>query len=258
MVNTVHLIIHKGSRIDSLDAVRGLALIAMVFYHGLYDISYIFGYWKTLFDALTPLEPPFAAAFIMISGISSRFSHNNIKRGIRVIAFALIISAVTIIFIPSESIYFGILHFIGCAIILFELIKPAVDRIPAKAALVLWIVLFALTYNMPSAHIIGIPGLFTLALPKVLQVTPHLYALGFPDAYFYSADYFPIIPWIFIFLIGTVVGVPVKNRRLPEKFYTVRIPLLAAAGRNTLLIYVLHQPVIYGLLYAFFKITGLS
>jgi uncharacterized membrane protein len=254
----VQLIIHKGSRIDSLDAVRGFALIAMVFYHGLYDVSYIFGYWKPLFNALTPLEPPFAAAFIMISGVSSRFSHNNIKRGIRVIAFALIISAVTIIFMPSESIYFGILHFLGVAIILFELIKPAVDRISKKAALVLWSVLFALTYNMPLKHIIGIPGLFAVSLPKFLQTTPHIYALGFPDQYFYSADYFPIIPWIFIFLIGTVLGVPIKQHRLPEKFYTARIPFLATAGRNTLLIYVLHQPVLYGLLYAFFKITGLA
>lgn len=248
----------KNKRMDSLDAIRGVAILAMVFYHALYDVSDIFGYKIPLFDILTPLEPPFAGAFILLAGVSSRYSHSNIKRGAKVLILGMAVTAVTVIFIPSQSIYFGILHFMGCAILLFELVKPAADRIPAKAAAVIWTVLFILTFRMPETHIIGIPGLFGAALPRILQNTPYLFALGFPDGYFYSADYFPMIPWFFVFLIGTVIGVPIKNHRLPEKFYTVRIPFFAAAGRNTLLIYLLHQPVIYGLLTLFFHFTHLS
>lgn len=251
----MQLIVRKNNRIDVLDAIRGVAILAMVVYHALYDVTNIFGYNIPLFGFLSLLEPPFAAAFILLAGISSRFSHNNFRRGLKVLAFGLLITAFTLAFIPSEAIYFGILHFLGCAILLFELVKPAVDRIPKKAAAAVWAVLFILTYNMPRAHVIGIPGLFGITLPAALQNTPHLYALGFPDANFFSADYFPMIPWFFVFLIGTVVGVPIRQHKLPEKFYTARVPFLADVGRNTLLIYVLHQPVIYGLLFVIFKIA---
>lgn len=250
------VIIHKNNRIDSLDAIRGVAILAMVFYHALYDIDDIFGYHIPILDTLLfeIVRQPFTWAFILLAGISSRFSHNNIKRGLRVLFFGLVVTAVTVILIPSQSIYFGILHFMGIAILLFELIKPACDRIPRKVAFVIWSFLFAITFTMPESHVIGFPGIIGIALPEFLQNTPHLYALGFPDANFFSADYFPMIPWFFMFLIGTVIGVPIKNRRLPEKFYTVRVPFLAAAGRNTLLIYVLHQPIIYGLLYVIFNV----
>lgn len=244
----LQLVIHKNNRMDSLDAVRGVAIIAMVIYHGLYDVSDIFGYNLHLFAALMPLEPFFAAAFIVLAGISSRYSHNNLKRGLRVFFFAMVVTAVTVFFIPSQSIYFGILHFMGIAILLFIPLRPAVDRIPPVAAAVIFAVLFAVTYTLPESHIVGFPGLFGLEIPKALTVTPNLYPLGFPDSNFFSADYFPLIPWFFMFLIGTVVGVPIKAGKLPEKFYTARISFLPTAGRNTLIIYVVHQPVIYGLL----------
>lgn len=253
----MQVLIRKNNRFDSLDAMRGVAIIAMVFYHGMYDLCDIFGFNLPIFNFLQVLEPPFAGLFILLAGVSSRFSHSNIKRGFRVLALAMIVTVVTL-FVPGEGIYFGILHFMGCAILLFELIRPAVDRIPAKIALLLWALLFILTYRMPETHIIGIPGLFGFTLPAVLQNTPNLYPLGFPDAYFFSADYFPMIPWFFLFLIGTVIGIPIKERRFPEKFYNVRIPFFAAAGRNTLIIYALHQPVIYGLLYLLFKVLRLG
>lgn len=255
----MQIVIHKNNRIDVLDAIRGVAILSMVFYHALYDIDDIFGYHIPILDTLLfeIVRQPFTWAFILLAGVSSRFSHSNIKRGARVLIFGLIVSAVSIIFIPSQSIYFGILHFMGCAILLFEFVKPAVDRIPPKFSIVIFSVLFALTFFMPEYHFIGIPGLFGFMLPQVLQTTPHIYALGFPDAYFFSADYFPMIPWFFLFIVGTVIGIPIKNHRLPEKFYTVRVPFLAAAGRNTLLIYVLHQPIVYGLLFILFKILHL-
>lgn len=251
------LVIKKGGRIDILDAIRGVAILSMVLYHILYDISDIFGRTIPLLDSTLCLviRQPFTWAFILLAGISSRYSHNNIKRGVRVLACGFVVTAVTLVFIPSQSIYFGILHFMGVAVLLFELIKPLADRIPPFIALPVYTLLFAVTFTMPDTHLLGFPGLFSLQLPQVLQSTPNLYMLGFPDANFFSADYFPMIPWFFMFLIGTVIGVPVKQGLLPKKFYTVRVPVLAAAGRNTLLIYVLHQPIVYGLLYLFFVVS---
>lgn len=233
---------------DSLDAIRGIAIIAMVVYHALYDVTDIFGYNVPIFDYLTYLEPPFAGAFILLCGVSSRYSHNNYKRGFEVLGLGLLVSVVTAVFIPSQAIHFGILTFMGVAIILFELIKPLVDKIPKIPASIIYIFLFLITYNTARYSIIGIHNVLSFNLPTVLTTTPWLYPLGFPDRNFFSADYFPLLPWFFIFILGTVVGIPIKEGKFPKWFYTMRVPFFAAAGRNTLLIYVLHQPIIYGLL----------
>lgn len=254
----MQLIIHKNNRMDSLDAIRGVAIIAMVVYHALYDVADIFGYNVPFFWILSLLEPPFAGAFILLCGVSSRYSHSNIKRGVKVLILGLIVSLVTYFFIPSQQIHFGILTFMGCAILLFELVKPLVDKISKIPAAVIFAVLFILTYNMPRTQAFGIPGLFDFTLPGFLRTTPFLYPFGFPTANFFSADYFPLLPWFFMFLLGTIVGIPIKEHRFPAKFYTVRIPFFATAGRNTLLIYVLHQPIIYGILSLFAYLSGHS
>lgn len=255
----MELIVRRHSRIDILDAVRGIAILSMVVYHALYDINDVFGYHIWLFDALSVLEPPFAGLFILLSGISCRFSHSNTKRGVRVLVFAMAVTGVTALFSafvsPGETIWFGILHFLGVAILLYALLHTPLEKIPPVPAFVLWSALFVVTYQMPATGCVGLAGCLQWALPARLFSTAFLFPLGFPDANFTSADYFPLIPWIFLFFAGTVLGKPIREHRLPEKFYTARVPVLAAAGRNTLLIYLLHQPVIYLLLLAIFHLV---
>ena len=276
----MELVVKKHSRIDILDGIRGVAIISMVVYHALYDVNDVFGFHMWIFDFFTLLEPWFAGAFILLCGLSCRFSHSNVKRGVRVFAVAMAVTAVTVLFsvffAPGQEIYFGILHFMGVAILLYVPLRRPLDRIHPYAALALYLLLFAATYTMPWTYQIGFPG-FSLQLPASLYYasdtlcrqidaffrisTPSwlpdvigLYPIGLPGANFASADYFPLIPWFFLFLAGTVIGVPVKEHKLPEKFYTARVPFFAAAGRNTLLIYVLHQPVIYLLLTVLFYV----
>lgn len=76
--------------------------------------------------------------------------------------------------------------------------------------------------------------------------TPHLWIFGFTTPDFVSTDYFPLLPWLFVFLFGTWAGRYVKDGRLPQGFYTLKAPHLALVGRHALLIYLLHQPVLYG------------
>lgn len=273
-------------RIDIIDAVRGFAILAMVVYHALYDVNDIFGFHIAVFDMLTVLEPPFAGAFILLSGVSSRFSHSNVIRGARVFALGLLLTAATLIFMPDQAIFFGILHFLGCAILIFALARPVLDKIPLSAAFAIFLALFVLTFRLPYAGAFGFPH-FEAALPpafypsytalaggaagmlsavglrggfvpgaaaflaNLLQTV--FAALGAPGPGFFSADYFPIVPWLFLFLAGTAIGVPVKNGKFPRRFYELKVPFLAPAGRHTLLIYVVHQPIIYGLLYLIFK-----
>ena len=83
--------------------------------------------------------------------------------------------------------------------------------------------------------------------------TPHLWIIGFTAPDFASTDYFPLPPWLFVFLFGTWAGRYVKDGRLPQGIYTLRAPHLALVRRHALLIYLLHQPVLYEMQYACFS-----
>ena len=113
----------------------------------------------------------------------------------------------------------------------YALIGKYLDKIPKIIAPFIYFALFLLTYNLPNER----------------WPIPNLYMFGFPDANFASADYFPILPWIFMFFLGTYAGKFIKEGHMPKWFYTIKIPFLPVAGRNTLIIYVVHQPIIYGL-----------
>lgn len=250
----MEIIAQRHHRIDILDAIRGFAILAMVFYHALYDLVYLFNVDIGPLAYLRYLEPPFAGAFILLAGVSSRFSHSNFKRALKVAAVAALVTAGTLLFTPQDAIYFGILHFMAAAILLYALAGRLLEKIPPAAALPLWLALFILTYQMPETYFVGLRGLFGFTLPGALQSVPWLFPFGIPNANFASADYFPLVPWLFLFLAGAVVGKPIRDGRLPERFYTARVPFFAAAGRNTLLIYLLHQPVIYGGMLLFFRV----
>lgn len=250
----MEIIAHKHNRIDILDGIRGFAIIAMVVYHGLYDLQVLFNINIGPLTMLSILEPPFAGAFILLAGVSSLFSHNNWMRALKVLLLAAAVTVATYLITPQEAIWFGILHFMGVAILLYALIRPVADKIPKIPAFILWSFLFIITYTLPTTFCIGIPGLIGVYLPASMRTVPGLFWLGLPDVNFSSGDYFPLMPWFFLFMAGTVLGVPIRDKKLPERFYTLRVPFFAAAGRNTLLIYALHQPVLYGLFTLIFNV----
>lgn len=223
----------KGKRIRLLDALRGVSIIGMILHHILYDL-YTFGFvppsiafspWVT--RLYTPLV---ATMFMLISGICCRFTRNNVKRGIKTLAAALLVTVVTVI--VGQPIIFGVLHFFGCAMIIYGLCGKLLDRIPRKAAPVLWIILFVLCN--------------VLLLHRTYEV-PGLWWLGIHSSSFYSADYYPLLPWIFMFFLGTWLGQNVVEGKFPQWFYTAGEPHLESMGRHALLIYLAHQPVCYGL-----------
>ena len=88
-----------------------------------------------------------------------------------------------------------------------------------------------------------------LRLPEGLYRNRLTAFLGFPPADFFSTDYFSLLPWLFLFLTGYFLF----RFHPPEGRKTRRIPLAAAIGRRSLLIYMLHQPVVYGVLSVLFR-----
>lgn len=221
----------RGSekRIEIIDALRGLSILLMVAYHFGYDLVAFLGAPPGLIHnpLLDILQPFFAGLFIFVSGISCRFSKNNLKRGLVMLAFGAVITAVT--YIMDMPVWFGIIHFLGSAAIIFALVKAQVDRVNNLVLVFIYLGLYICS------------AVFTSRSYSV----NYLWWLGFRPAAFASADYFPILPWIFIYLAGTLVGRYIADRKFPQWFYTIKVPFLAAVGRNTMIIYVLHQPVLY-------------
>lgn len=237
-------------RIYALDELRGFSVFCMVFYHAFYSIGLIFHvpFFMSLLSFFMPAEPFFAAIFIIISGISSNLSRSNISRGAKLFVVAMAVTLVTAIVEPDYIIKFGVLHMLSVSMLIYGLLQKPLSKIPRIFGMVFFGLLFLVSYCVPYQYL-GIPKLFAVKLPSQLYSTSWLYPIGFPNAGFFSSDYFPLIPWLFAFLFGTYIGKYAAEERFPKFTYKSHIPFFSFLGRHALLIYVAHQPIIFGLTY---------
>ena len=84
-------------------------------------------------------------------------------------------------------------------------------------------------------------------LPAGLYRFRILAPLGFPDPGFRTSDYFPLLPWVLLFLCGWFLGRLFQRSPRWQRLAETKIPILSALGRNTIWIYMLHQPVLMGI-----------
>jgi uncharacterized membrane protein len=231
----------RRDRIWEIDFLRGLSIILMVGYHLLYDLGAMAGV-GSLLGFTTDLSTPawlaaqyfFAALFVVLSGTSSTLSRGNVRRSLKLLAVALLVTAVTFVFNRAATVHFGILHCLGASILLYGL---AFERAKAPACAVAGAAVIGLSAALPFA-LKGVPIRFDWLLP-----------FGIHSPGYSSFDYFPLLPWFGIFLAGAALGKSVYaskrsviRRRLPATFINF-------AGRHSLLIYIVHQPVILAALY---------
>jgi len=228
----------KKKRIELIDALRGFAVVLMVIHHLLYNFTEFLGAPEWLFTnpVFDVLHYIFAGLFILLSGVSSRFSRGNVERGSIVIVLAVIISYVTNRM--EMPIWFGILHLLGFSMIFFGITQKFWDKIPQKAAPVIFIALIIASALVRT---------YIPIVSENIWARDALNVLGWAQTGFESYDYFPLLPWVFVFLLGTWAGIYIRDRKLPEWFYEVKPPVFPAIGRKALLIYMLHQPVLYTL-----------
>ncbi|MBP3485343.1 MAG: DUF1624 domain-containing protein, partial [Oscillospiraceae bacterium] len=92
---------------------------------------------------------------------------------------------------------------------------------------------------------LGFEGARVLTLPRSLYRNYFTALLGFPQQGFYSTDYFSLLPWVFLFWTGYYLYR--LRRQEPPR---LSLPAVTALGRHSLLVYLLHQPVVYGVLWA--------
>ena len=228
------------NRIAVIDFLRGTAILMMVIFHFLFDLNYLgfvqislySGFWG-IFQKIT------ISLFLLLVGISVAISKSNrnetygfhaIKRALFLGAIALLISAVTYLLFPEQWIYLGIIHRIAVSLALS--MPFAGKKIPALAS-----------------------GLLVLILPLLLDLRSigitFLFWLGFSNPS-QSFDFVPLFPWFGLVLIGIFIGNSFLKYLLQfDKFSIVTNKTMAWLGRNSLGIYLLHQPIIYGTLYLF-------
>lgn len=232
----------KRRRIFLLDEIRGFCIILMVIYHAAATLEIFFDvkipfYHSLLIDILQIF---FACVFIVISGISCRLSRNNLRRGLLCFGAGLLVTAATYIASPRDAVTFGILHFLGVCMVLFSLTQKDLDKIGEKKGMAVCALLFAAFYGFEGRTI-----LFGLVkLPDFLYRTDLLSPLGLISESYSALDFFPLIPYLFVFFFGAYLGKILAGEGCPKGFYKMRCRPLAFIGRNTLWIYLAHQPVL--------------
>lgn len=219
------------NRIWELDAFRGVCILAVVVLHLMFDLD------------LPLLQHPVMQAvnravgigFVVLSGLCVTLGSRPLRRGLEVFACAMAITAVTwcmakLGFLhPGMVIHFGVLHLLGICMLLW----PVFRKLPAGVLAVLALAVILLGHWF-----------------ETLTVTSGwLFPLGLTAKTFSSGDYFPLAPHLGWFFLGAVLGKTLykeKRSRLPERF--CQTPFFCWCGRHSLLIYLIHQPVLYGIL----------
>ena len=236
-------------RLHFLDALRGFTLINMIAFHGLWNLVYLFGIRADWYMG-TPgylWQQWICWTFILLSGFCWNFSRNHLKRGVLVFGGGLLVTAATCIAMPESRIVFGVLTCIGSCMLLMIPVEKGAKKIPAPVGLLLSFGLFILLRNV-SDRSLGFEGWVICPLPESLYRNLLTAYLGFPPRSFFSTDYFPLLPWFFLFLTGYFLFRFLEERKLNEMLFARgNVPVLNWLGRHSLIVYLLHQPVLYGL-----------
>lgn len=231
-----------GERYWEIDVVRGIAVVTMITFHSAFDLNFfgvlplnVSGGFLRMLAYLT------ASTFILLVGVSFTISYARasrrltgreltlkyVRRGLTIFGYGLIITAVTWVFLPSVYIVFGILHFIGVAI----LIAPLFVRLDVERLIVASIACL-------------IAGYITNAITGPWL----LLWLGIHPEPFASLDYVPLLPWFGLVLVGMALGrlyYPDGRRGFALTMAEPGLSRpLSFLGRHSLFIYFLHQPVI--------------
>lgn len=231
-----------AGRYALLDELRGLDLVSMMLYHACWDLVFLFDV-NMRWYAGTPgrlWQQTICWVFILLSGFCAPFGRHMLRRGVTVFAAGALVTAVTLVFMPGGRVVFGVLTFLGTAMLLTGVLEPLLKKVMPAVGLAVSAVLFAVCYP------VGL-GWVGLALPDAWYANYFTAFFGFLPFDFYSTDYFALLPWLFLFWAGYYLHKAVGRRRMEPLRRSV-CPALGWMGRHSLLLYLLHQPVIYGVL----------
>lgn len=225
-------------RIWELDALRGVCILCVIVVHFLFDLSFFGGLDLTLPAWYVFLQEYGGAIFVVLSGVCVTLGSKSVRRGLIVFACGMLITAVTYGMYrlgmsgADVVVKFGVLHLLGVCMLVY----PAFKKLPPAALAVLGLLIAVTGY----------------AIRGVVVPQHWLFPLGLTYEGFTSSDYFPLFPQLGYFLIGAAIGKTAyreKRTLLPGSFQKTGIArFFCWCGRQSLFIYLLHQPIVYGLL----------
>ncbi len=243
-------VLPKNGRVFILDWLRGLAVLNMLVFHTLYDVVFIFGVSIGWFSSLPGYlwQQTISWCFILVSGASIHYASRPFRRGAIILGSGLLITVITLVFMPQERVLFGILHFIGTAMLLAAFCLPLLKKIPPWIGAIACTVFFLFIKGV-SRGFVGFADYPLFYLPEQWYRFSFLFPLGFPTADFWSSDYFPVLPWFFLYLAGYFIWGLLKpyfplQQRKPRPVEWV--------GQKSLWFYLGHQPIMYAVLWVFF------
>ena len=226
------------SRIWELDALRGVCILCVIVVHFLFDLSFFGGLDLTLPAWYVFIQEYGGAIFVVLSGVCVTLGSKSVRRGLIVFACGMLITAVTYGMYrlgmsgADVVVKFGVLHLLGVCMLVY----PAFKKLPPAALALLGLAIAITGY----------------AIRGVVVPQHWLFPLGLTYEGFTSSDYFPLFPQLGYFLIGAAIGKTAyreKKTLLPGAFQKTGIArFFCWCGRQSLFIYLLHQPIVYGLL----------
>lgn len=259
--------VKTSKRIPELDFLRGVALILMMFHHtigDLYDIYHVeamafqHDYWFYYIG-----RPLVLTVFLTVSGISSRFSRNSMKRGIRMVIFGICATALSI-FVDGMAgtglLLFNVIHVVAVSTVAYALIEKMGQKagwIPGSGRLEEHEKDYQPHLFAGFLIILGVLGVFSAAMiDPILPASsknPLLIILGSAAQGVHQLDQMPLFPWIGFFLVGGALGytlyLPGKALTREEGlFYRLTGPV-RFLGRHSLWVYFAHQPIILFILW---------
>ena len=173
-------------RITIFDTIRGFTMLSMAGFHACYDLAYLYG-WDMPWFTETVFQDIWRASiswvFLFIAGWMCTFSRNNVKRALKYAAAALIVWIATTLVSVDDSVSFGIIYCMAVCTAVVALTRPLLQKIPGSWGIAVCLVLFTLTWG----------------IPKAVYPLPYLAWLGFPGPDFVSGDYYPLIPFVFMY-----------------------------------------------------------
>ena len=229
---------YVSTRIPAIDVLRGLAVVAMVAYHFAFDLAYFrvieANFYRDPFwlHARTAI----LSSFLLLAGVSLVLAERGTasrarfwRHVLRVAACAIIVTLASYAMFPRSYIWFGVLHAIAVSLVL---IRPL-------AAHPWWSLILGIAV-IAAGNLWTSPAFDAKALGWI----------GFATRKPITEDYVPLFPWTGVMLVGIAAGhaLAANGYRWVAPFGRLP-PALAVLGRHSLAVYMLHQPILLGILW---------
>lgn len=205
-------------RMETLDLLRGILFLNMAAFHWQYISDFVNGQGVSLTLAEQIWQVLICGPFILLAGFCAGLSRKPARHAAPILGAGMAITLGSLILMPEQTVWFGILTFIGAAYLSVYLLDGVVKKLPQVPLLVGCVLLFVLCFNLRYGQS-------------------------------HAADYFPLIPWLFLFWSGRTIQRLWGSRLAELRWMHLNLRPLNFLGRHTLWGYLAHLPILYALAY---------